>query len=109
MKPDMPTMELRSCPLNLTRNRVGASGSGETGRPDKADLRKKGRREPSLPNATLSHLDLKLLAQSRVESAYFVVARGRKERLRSLLLSTAARDFPTLAAGRTIMRCEPAR
>ena len=83
---------------------------------------------------------LELLAQSRVESAYFVVARRgktppltppqhggarftdarssflgaaraiargvrllrrrsqRKERLRSLLLSTAARDFPTLAA-----------
>ena len=43
-------------------------------------------------------LVLELLAQSRVESAYFVVARRGKGRLRSLLLSTAARDFPTLAA-----------
>jgi hypothetical protein len=40
---------------------------------------------------------LELLAQSRMESAYFVVAR-RGKRLRSLLLSTAVRDFPTLAA-----------
>jgi hypothetical protein len=38
-----------------------------------------------------------LLAQSRSESAYFVVAR-RERHLCSLLLSTAARDFPTLAA-----------
>jgi hypothetical protein len=34
---------------------------------------------------------MKLLAQSRVESAYFVVAR-RGKRLCSLLLSTAVRD-----------------
>jgi hypothetical protein len=33
---------------------------------------------------------------SRVESANFVVARRRKERVCSLLLSTAARRFPTL-------------
>ena len=40
---------------------------------------------------------IELLAQSRVESAYFVVARGGRTP-RSFLLSTAARDFPTLAA-----------
>jgi hypothetical protein len=44
-----------------------------------------------------AHSFLGPLAQSRVESAYFVVAR-REERLCSLLLSTAERDFPTLAA-----------
>jgi hypothetical protein len=37
MKPDMPTVALHSCPLNLPRNRVGASGSDETARADKAD------------------------------------------------------------------------
>jgi hypothetical protein len=40
---------------------------------------------------------LELLAQSRMESAYVVVAR-REEHLRSILLGTAVRDFPTLAA-----------
>jgi hypothetical protein len=46
-----------------------------------------------------------LLAQSRLESAYFAVARRGKNAsrgvlgsLRSLRLSMAARDFPTLAA-----------
>jgi hypothetical protein len=41
-------------------------------------------------------LVLELVAQSRVEPAYFVVARRGKNA--SLLISTAARDFPTLAA-----------
>jgi hypothetical protein len=56
----------------------------------------------------LTPLTLELLAQSRVAPAYFVVARGGKNAsarllahcsLRSLRLSRAARDFPTLAAG----------
>jgi hypothetical protein len=43
---------------------------------------------------------LELLAHRALVSAYFVVARRgkRKERLRSLLLSTAGTRFPTLAA-----------
>jgi hypothetical protein len=41
---------------------------------------------------------LKLLAQSRVESAYFVVTRRGKNASAPSSSGTAARDFPTLAA-----------
>jgi hypothetical protein len=42
---------------------------------------------------------MELLAQSRVESATSS-SLAEEKHLRSLLLSTAARDFPTLAANR---------
>jgi hypothetical protein len=45
----------------------------------------------------LDAIDIELLAQSRVEPAYFVVARRGKS-ASALLHSTAARDFPMLAA-----------
>jgi hypothetical protein len=48
---------------------------------------------------------LELLARSRMEAAYFILARRQKACLLARLqLSTAVRDFPTLAADRRTAR-----